>query len=251
MEAERGILKSFPTAQDVVEFIMKATEQKKVLMVICLWFIWTERNVIREEGRRRSAEMLARSVEMYAKENADLFSKPQVQRVRYWAHWTKPPEDVLKLNVDASFFHESKAGSWGFLIRDSDGDVMLIGRGRVNYLVSAFHAELIASLQGLQRATALGIGHIIVETDAKEVVAAIKTQFYDGTAVGYLIDEIRTLLRLNFLAYEVVFVGRDCNRAAHELVVMGHFCNEDEELVSSSVPNNISVIVANDLLANE
>jgi hypothetical protein len=244
METERGSLKSFPIAQDAVEFIMKAAEQKKILMVICLWFIWTERNVTREEGRRRSAEMLARSVELYANENADLFSKPQMQRVRHWAHWTKPPEDVLKLNVDASFFHESKAGSWGFLIRDSDGDVMLTERGRVNHLLSAFHAELIASLRGLQRAVDLGIGHIIVKTDAKEVVAAIKTRSYDGTAVGSLIDEIRTLLRLNFLSYEVVFVSRDCNRTVHELAVLGHFCDEGEELVSSSMPNNISVIVA-------
>jgi hypothetical protein len=186
METERGSLKSFPIAQDAVEFIMKAAEQKKILMVICLWFIWTERNVTREEGRRRSAEMLARSVELYANENADLFSKPQMQRVRHWAHWTKPPEDVLKLNVDASFFHESKAGSWGFLIRDSDGDVMLTERGRVNHLLSAIH----------------------------------------------------------FLSYEVVFVSRDCNRPVHELAVLGHFCDEGEELVSSSMPNNISVIVA-------
>lgn len=99
-------------------------------MVIGMWFIWTERNMIREEGQRRSTEMLARSIEMCAKENAVFFNKPQVQRVMHRAHWTKPPEDVLKLNCDASFLPESRAGSWGFLIRDSVGDVVQTGRAR-------------------------------------------------------------------------------------------------------------------------
>jgi len=39
-------------------------------------------------------------------------------------------------------------GSWGFLIRDHVGEVVMTGRGRVNSVLSAFHAELIACLQG-------------------------------------------------------------------------------------------------------
>jgi hypothetical protein len=61
-----------------------------------------------------------------------------------------------------------------------------------------------------------------VETDAQEVVAAIKTNSYDGAAVGHLVDEIKALLSLNLLSFEFVFVGRDCSRAAHELAVLGH-----------------------------
>jgi hypothetical protein len=34
---------------------------------------------------------------------------------------------VLKLKGDASFQPSSMEGSWGFLIRDSDGDVVLNG----------------------------------------------------------------------------------------------------------------------------
>jgi hypothetical protein len=46
-------------------------------------------------------------------------------------------------------------------------------------------------------------------------------------------------------------VGRECNRAAHELAALGYLCNEGEELVTNSLPKNVSVIVANDMLANE
>jgi hypothetical protein len=107
--------------------------------------------------------------------------------------------NTLKLNCDASFFPESKTGSWGVLIRDCDGDLVLTGRGRINHLLNPFHAELIACLQGIQLAVNLGIGRIIVETDAQEVVKAIKSSSYDGSVVGHLIDEIKSLLASNFL----------------------------------------------------
>lgn len=78
------------------------------------------------------------------------------QRTRR-GHWTKPPVDMLKLNCDASFQPESGSGSWGALIRDSDGDLVLSGGGRMDHVLGPFHAELIACLQGIQMALNLGI----------------------------------------------------------------------------------------------
>jgi hypothetical protein len=37
-------------------------------MFITFWFLWTERNIVREEGRRRSAETIARAIQIYAGE---------------------------------------------------------------------------------------------------------------------------------------------------------------------------------------
>lgn len=137
------------------------------------------------------------------------------------------------------------------LIRDVDGDVVISGRGKVNHLLSPFHAEFIACLQGIQLAVNLGIGRIIVQTDAQEVVKAINSMAYDDSVVGHLIAKVKSLLGSNFLSYECVFVGRECNQAAHELAALGHLCIEGEELVTSSPPESVSVIVANNLLANE
>ena len=123
------------------------------------------------------------------------------------------------------------------------------GRGKVTNLLSPFHAEVIACLQAIQLAVDLGIGRIIVETDAQEVVKALKSCSYDDSVVGHLIDETKFLLASNFLSWKCVFIGRICNRAAHELAALGNLCNEGEELISISVPENIAVIVANDLLA--
>jgi hypothetical protein len=51
--------------------------------------------------------------------------------------WCKPPVDVLKLNCDVSLLPSSSSGSWGFLIRDDAGDVVITGRGKVDHLLSA------------------------------------------------------------------------------------------------------------------
>lgn len=48
-----------------------------------------------------------------------------------------------------------------------------------------------------------------------------------------------------------MFIGRDCTRVAHELATLGYVCNEGEEVVTNSLPKNVSVIVANHLLAGE
>jgi hypothetical protein len=53
------------------------------------------------------------------------------------------------------------------------------------------------------------------------------------------------------ISFECVHVGRLCNDAAHVLAKMGYLCPEVEEIISISIPDDISVIVANDLLANE
>jgi ribonuclease HI len=87
--------------------------------------------------------------------------------------WSKPPEGFLKLNCDASFIHETRTGSWGFLIRDHDGDVVTMGRGKINNALSAFHIELIACLQGVQVVSDMGIGKVILETDALNVQQAV------------------------------------------------------------------------------
>lgn len=219
LEAERTYLAAIPIpdAYGVVEYILKQQELKRELMAITLWFLWSKRNSIKEEGRRRPAEVLAQCIEMYMHENVQISSSTPAHSNLRRKKWTRPPNNVLKLNVDGSFRLENMAGSWGFLIRDSDGDLVLAGRGRVDNLLSAFPSELIACLQGLQSAADLGIGHLILESDAQEVVSALNSTVYDDSVLRHLIEEIKFQARLNFNSFVCVHVNRSCNQAAHEL----------------------------------
>jgi ribonuclease HI len=161
--------------------------------------------------------------------------------------WSKPSEGFLKLNCDASFIQETMAGSWGFLIRDHDGDVVMTGQGKINNALSAFHIELIACLQGVQVVSNLGIGKLILEIDALNVQQAVQAQGFDILPEGGLIEELKSLTWFNFNVFVYNFLGRDGNRAAHALAGLGYSCIEGEALITSTIPDDVFVIVTDDL----
>jgi hypothetical protein len=92
---------------------MRVREENRLIMIILLWFLWTERNLVREQGRRRSADTLARSIRLYAAEISKQQEKESSSSVRSKQQWSRPPEGIVKLNCDASFKADSKTGSWG------------------------------------------------------------------------------------------------------------------------------------------
>ena len=49
--------------------------------------------------------------------------------------------------------------------------------------------------------------------------------------MGVLIAEIKSLVSSCFISFECFFKSRDCNKAAHELAVLGHLYNPREERV--------------------
>lgn len=112
--------------------------------------------------------------------------------------WTKPPDRVLKLNYDGSFLPEAKSGSSGFLIRDCDGDVITAGRGKIG---NAFQAA-----DRLPPGFCRKLSRLILETDAQEVVRALKSEAYAESAFGYLVEEIKSLCSLNHSSLECCFV---------------------------------------------
>jgi hypothetical protein len=96
-------LQNLGTARDFVAQILQEKEEKRCLILITLWFLWSKRNSIWEEGRRRPAETIARAIRMYAEE----MEAPKSPRLKAAAartvRWARPPDWVLKLHCDASF----------------------------------------------------------------------------------------------------------------------------------------------------
>ena len=103
----------------------------------------------------------------------------------------------MKVNCDAAYDASTGNGGWGCVVRDDDGDVVSARRGRVEYLMSALHGELIGAIHGAQAAADLGVGHVIVETDAVEVVQAVYSQDFYLSPVAFLVEELRGLLEMN------------------------------------------------------
>lgn len=209
IEDERSELATFQCPRAAVEYILGRPEDQKMLIIIALWNIWNERNGIREEGRWQGAEYIARSRKAYAAEAASLLKGAAntnaggagTRRER----WSKPHLGCLKLNCNDSFLPQAKSGSWGFLIRDSDGDVVTAGRGKIHHVLKAFHAELIACLHEIQTAIDLGIGQLIVEMDSLMVARAINYSDFDEAAAGHLVGEIKSLVLASFISFGCLF----------------------------------------------
>jgi hypothetical protein len=69
LDRERISLAATTLVRDAVDLILKSKEERRLLMVIAMWFTWHERNLIREEGCSRGAELLARCIKTYADES--------------------------------------------------------------------------------------------------------------------------------------------------------------------------------------
>ena len=119
-------------------------------------------------------------------------------------------------------------------------------RGRVEYLTSALHSELIDVIRGIQAAADERVGHIIVETDDVEVVQAVYSQDFYLSPVALLVEELRGLLQMNFISWRVQQRSRACNRVAHELAILGSKCEPDVDHVVAPIPDFIACFIVDD-----
>jgi len=84
-------------------------------------------NLIKEKKGRSDDEVAADVLNLID----DLGDKEQQQRMRCEAaqkRWIAPPQDQLKINAEGwfiSFIPESMQRSWGFIVRDHDGEAVL------------------------------------------------------------------------------------------------------------------------------
>ncbi|KAL5811377.1 hypothetical protein ACOSQ3_028113 [Xanthoceras sorbifolium] len=129
--------------------------------------------------------------------------------------WVKPYIRWLKLNVDASLKAEASLVGLGDVIRDHEG-LFMAGLSRKLYgLVSVEVAEALAILNGIHLAIESGFNHLLVESDALNVINYIKSRSPPLSEVGLVIADIFSIcLHINV---EFSFVPRCANSIAHLL----------------------------------
>jgi hypothetical protein len=113
--------------------------------------------------------------------------------------------------------------------------------------VNPLQAEIIACLQGVQAANNLGIGHLILETDALKIKQGWASNQEDLSVTGSLMEELKSFTYANFIRCDCNHVPRECNKAAHVLAALGVGSTKGIEHISYDVPDSINVIVADDL----
>ena len=130
----------------------------------------------------------------------------------------------MKINSDGAYSGNTGEGGWGVVIRDEEGEVVEAAAGKSIRLMDAFQSEVEACLAGVMLAEEMGVGKIVIETDAMVLAQALNSSTFHLAPTGGLIWEIQSLLASNFGAFEVVSVHRTCNKVAHALAALGCKC---------------------------
>jgi len=194
------------SAKETAEQILKQKGDVRLKTIFIMNNWWHERNAVREGELRRSADHIAilsgrQTLELTEMGSPGLETATRQGRQR----WQRPHQGMLKMNVDGSFKCQDACGGWGYVIRDDLGAIIQSGWGRKDFACSPLHMELLACLQGLSAAVQLGIQYLELETDAKQVVDAIKGNDFRLSLVGGLVHEVKELLAENFTQALVLY----------------------------------------------
>jgi ribonuclease HI len=111
--------------------------------------------------------------------------------------WQRPEPRVLKLNTDASFYANSRAGLVGAIIQDFKGSFVAESWRPISHVASVAMAEAIALKEGLELVQNLGCNRLIAESDSVETIEACSGEsrwWNESTAIYSDCIDISTLI---------------------------------------------------------
>lgn len=194
------------------------SEYDMCLLLTTCWSIWGARNQKVWENTTPNHRTILSDAKTYLDAWRDLHCKTKaMNKVSRQESWKKPPEGMLKLNVDAAMDKDSKATGFGFVLRDSNGDFVHAMEMNWKGLYQPRLAEAIGIREALNWIKSLGVCNVQVESDASTVIDSIRSES-DWTAYDLIIEDIRSLAK-SFSNISFVFARRSANRADRKSVV--------------------------------
>ena len=132
------------------------------------WCLWNNRNSVRHGGVSKQGKTIKADARRYWEEvRTALPPKGQVPRpLTKHKHWSPPPQDWYKVNVDAAVFREQGTCGIGVVIRNHKGQIMGAMCKQVLFPLRVLEAEAKAAEAGILLAWDLGLKNIVVEGDA-------------------------------------------------------------------------------------
>ncbi|XP_074318913.1 uncharacterized protein LOC141655750 [Silene latifolia] len=181
------------------------------------WAIWEVRNKWVFDGVAVDAGKVARRVEELRKEMEDEVRVAGVQdkQEEGRGRWRKPKEGWAKLNVDAGV-KEGWGTGLGAVCRNSEDRVLW---GMAEFRSGTMEpkmAEAEVVMAGLKEAQARRCRRLVIESDWKVLIDALKSKANGRSEFYLLLDDILDLCN-GFESILWSFVSRKHNNVAHEL----------------------------------
>jgi hypothetical protein len=247
LDHKRLLLADLPSPKEVFHHIWACTNELQVKLITLMWVLTSERNAVNAGEKLKSPSQVANQIQRYYLEFRDFFKRTDMNYADQ-KRWTKPHQEFMKINVDASFIEEEKRGGWGFVARNEAGEIECAGAGKIVVVSSPFQAEAIACLHALKCVAEQGIMTIELETDCLNLKNALRSDEWDAAPKGMLIGEINFFLRSPFNSAIPLFAPRSCNAVAHRLAQFGvELQNGSSTCWLENFPAFVTDLVASDV----
>jgi ribonuclease HI len=92
--------------------------------------------------------------------------------------WCRPPEDLLKINVDAACNEDEGRENCGIVIMDSSGKFIADTCMDLPYVDDPMMAEAYALREGLCMAQHIGCNKFIIQLDNSQVIETMQGGFF-------------------------------------------------------------------------
>jgi ribonuclease HI len=162
--------------------------------------------------------------------------------------WKMPEVGKIKVNVDASFYRDDRAGAVAAVIRDVQGKFLAASCTYVPNLSSSATAEALAMREGLVLVNHYGGTHVIMESDSMETINACNgDEAWWGEESAIFADCVDLASHIGRVEYG--HCHREANEVAHELARASYAdrnsCNWLVEPPSFIIPmliNDVTII---------
>jgi hypothetical protein len=140
---------------------------------------------------------------------------------------TKPPPGVLKTNWDAAVDGKRRKIGIGVIVRNHEGGVIAMMSKTINFIQDPVTVETLATRRAVEFSRMLGVGELILEGDALQIVEALQSEDGGRSLYGIIIEDVLQLMR-SFLDCKVSFVHREGNGEAHKLAKLAISLGENK-----------------------
>ncbi|XP_073042062.1 uncharacterized protein [Primulina eburnea] len=200
----------------------KLSKNEFEIFVMRSWAIWCERLCLTHSSK---VDPLVFNVEWSSSLLADFQSARQALRLAS-SHdpicsprsWNAPLVNTLRLDVDAAFNEDTNRYALGGIIRNHEGQPILVFGQKIEKPSSITFAELLAILVGVNISRDHNIGIHLITSDSLLAVQAVIGVEENRSYTGALASEIRGLLSL-LGSPSLRHVRRTANHVAHSIAV--------------------------------
>ncbi|KAK1647134.1 hypothetical protein QYE76_064939 [Lolium multiflorum] len=206
------------TGRDWLQLLLDPLDDiTRARVLLVLWRAWHLRNdVIHHKGDAT----IASSVIFLQSYLGETFNPSTV--IHDEKGWTK-------LNIDGSFCASKETGGAGFVLRDSNGKVLVAACIQLHNCAEAEEVEATAVLLGLLQMENMQVANMIIESDCYVVVKALLSNDQDRSKWCAVLEEAKACTR-SFAACRVLHVRREANSVADALARLARTSGNLEEM---------------------